>query len=225
MNVHSTCAALGDVPVNGQQENGWGAESVIAVQQETGARGRIVAAARHLFSTQGFHQTSMAELAHEARVSVGAIYRLFKGKADIIEAIVQEDSAGRLEEITELHERVRMGILTIEAALTQIALRALSGGDEALSFEILAEAHRNPEVASMITDLCLHYRSGFRDLVQLINPDLSDIHLNAAEELLLACMFGLGHRNLSSPRLGAPETAALTARMIIDALSGMPPGK
>lgn len=196
---------------------------MIAVQHEGGARWRIVNAARTLFATQGFHQTAMAELAVEAKVSVGAIYRLFKGKAEIIEAIVREDSAARLEEIEHQCEQVKQGLISAETALRQIALRQLSGGEEGLSFEILAEAHRNRDVAAAITGLCSNYRRVFRDLACLINPQLGTIDLDAAEELLLACMFGLGHRNLSGPRLGVEETAALTARMIVASLGGLKP--
>jgi TetR/AcrR family transcriptional repressor of uid operon len=59
-----------------------------AVQHEMGSRERIVSSARHLFATQGFHQTPMSELAVAAGVSVGQIYRLFTGKNAVIQAIV-----------------------------------------------------------------------------------------------------------------------------------------
>jgi AcrR family transcriptional regulator len=48
-----------------------------AVQHEVDGRARILTAARSLFSSKGFHQTSMAQLASAAQVSVGQIYRLF----------------------------------------------------------------------------------------------------------------------------------------------------
>ena len=59
---------------------------MVAVQHEKDGRARIMDAARTLFSSNGFHQTSMAQLATAAQVSVGQIYRLFKGKEDVIEA-------------------------------------------------------------------------------------------------------------------------------------------
>ena len=42
-----------------------------------------------------------------------------------------------------------------------------------------------------------------------------------AEELVLACMFGLGHRTLSCPRLSETETAEVTGRMILSALHAL----
>lgn len=194
-----------------------------AAQHETGSRDRIVAAARHLFSTRGFHQTPMSELAAVAQVSVGQVYRLFKGKNDIICAIVEDNAEEGFEEIEALNEQVKAGALTIEAGFTRLALVALSEVDQALSFEILAEAHRNPDVGATIAALCDRYRSIVRNLASVANPRLSEADLDAAEELLLACMFGLGHRNISAPRLPVDETAIQTARMIVAALRALGP--
>lgn len=47
-------------------------------------RAAIVAAARRCFSRDGFHQTSMPDIAAEAGVSTGAPYRYFAGKDDLI---------------------------------------------------------------------------------------------------------------------------------------------
>ncbi len=47
-------------------------------------RAQIVAAARRCFSRDGFHQTSMPDIAAEAGVSVGAPYRYFAGKEELI---------------------------------------------------------------------------------------------------------------------------------------------
>ncbi|MEU7141567.1 TetR/AcrR family transcriptional regulator [Nocardia sp. NPDC046473] len=47
-------------------------------------RSQIVAAARRCFSRDGFHQTSMPDIAAEAGVSVGAPYRYFASKEEII---------------------------------------------------------------------------------------------------------------------------------------------
>jgi AcrR family transcriptional regulator len=50
----------------------------------------ILDAARDLFSRQGFHKTTMPEIARAAEVSVGLIYYHFTSKADILVAVVQE---------------------------------------------------------------------------------------------------------------------------------------
>ncbi|NGO68549.1 TetR/AcrR family transcriptional regulator [Streptomyces boncukensis] len=56
----------------------------ITAERRAANRSRIVAAARRRFSRDGFDQTSMPDIAAEAGVSVGAPYRYFAGKEEII---------------------------------------------------------------------------------------------------------------------------------------------
>src|SRR3546814_5740230 len=61
-------------------------------------RQRILKAARELFDAKGFHATTTAELATEAAVSIGQIYRLFDNKDDVIIALVEENTKARRSE-------------------------------------------------------------------------------------------------------------------------------
>ena len=157
----------------------------------------------------------MADLAKEANVSVGAIYRSYASKADIILAIILADSARLLGELQDDVEHVRRGEIGIEAAIEQIVLRRLSDKDEALTHEMLAEAHRNHRVASSISDFCVAYKETFADLAKLAHPALSGDELQGVAELLLACMFGLGHRELTRPQLDEATTAKVTAQLTL----------
>lgn len=163
----------------------------------------------------------MSELAQAAEVSVGQIYRLFTGKNAVIQAIVMQDAIGKAAEMQTTNDSVKSGRLSIEDGFIELTRRALSKGDEALSFEIMAEAHRNTEVADTIADLCRGFRRIIRDLACVANPDLSDDGLEGAEEMILAFMFGLGHRTLSRPKLSDDETARLTGRMILAAVRAL----
>jgi len=192
-----------------------------AVQHESAGQKRIVDAARHLYATKGFHRTSMAELAAAADVSVGLIYRLFTDKNALIKALVLEDSEAKEAELRKLTDDVTSGRVTIEAGFDHLARHALAKGDEALSFDIMAEAHRNSDVADTIATLCLGFRSVVRELACVANPLLTSEALDGAEELVLAFMFGLGHRTLSRPRLSEVETARITSQMIIAALKAL----
>lgn len=163
----------------------------------------------------------MSELAHAAEVSVGQIYRIFTGKDAIILAMVTEDAGAKRDELAKICEDARAGRTAIEVAFVELARRALSKGDEALSFEIMAEAHRNPGVADSIGGLCQGFRDVIRELACVANPSLSDTDLEGAEELVLAFMFGLGHRTLSRPQLSEDETARLTGRMMVAAVRAL----
>ncbi|MYT70385.1 MULTISPECIES: TetR/AcrR family transcriptional regulator [unclassified Streptomyces] len=56
----------------------------ITAEKREANRARIVAAARRCFSRDGFHQTSVPDIAAEAGLAVGALYRYFGGKDEII---------------------------------------------------------------------------------------------------------------------------------------------
>ena len=83
-------------------------------------------AARTLFSSNGFHQTSMAQLATAAQVSVGQIYRLFKGKEDVIEALVQADADAWTVKMIALRTRLDASELTIEQTFEPVSYTHLT---------------------------------------------------------------------------------------------------
>src|ERR1700760_4320467 len=56
----------------------------ITEEHRAANRSQIVAAARRCFSRDGFHQPSMPDIAAEAGLSVGAPYRYFASKEEII---------------------------------------------------------------------------------------------------------------------------------------------
>ena len=163
----------------------------------------------------------MSELAVAAGVSVGQIYRLFTGKNAVIQAIVMEDAAAKMGELQTMNDSVKSERFSIEEGFVELARRALSKGDEALSFEIMAEAHRNAGVADSIGGLCQGFRDVISELACVANPALTATELEGAEELVLAFMFGLGHRTLSRPQLSAEETARLTGRMMVAAVRAL----
>lgn len=181
---------------------------------------RIVAAARRLFAEHGFHQTAMADLAREANVSVGAIYRSFDGKADIIHAIVVADTDQMAHDLETLTARARAGTETVFSVIERIILQRVMQKDEALTHEILAEGHRNPEVANTIANFSARYERSFRELACIANPALSGERLEGAVELLLACVFGIGHRSLTHPSLGKEATARVATELIMAAIQG-----
>ncbi len=191
------------------------------MQHEPSGRDRVLNAARDLFTVHGFHQTSMAELAAAAQVSVGQIYRLFKGKEDIIEAIVESDIREREALILGLQKRLDAGEIGIERTFELLLLEGMDNPHEALSFDILAEGFRNPRVGRTIVEMCAQLRKSLGSFACAANPDLSGEALKGAEEIVLASMFGLGHRRLSAPEISPERLAKSAAGMIVAALRSM----
>jgi AcrR family transcriptional regulator len=106
----------------------------------------IIEAAVGCFVAQGFHQTSIRDIASAAGVSLGNLYNHFAGKAELIAEIATLEA----EENTAVLERAeRAG--TAQKALSKflrLYLDLCSDKDGIfLTTEIFAEALRNPEVA------------------------------------------------------------------------------
>jgi len=64
-------------------------EQVIAQPQDT--RTQILNAAQHRFTEQGFHGTSMRQIAADAGIALGGIYNHFPSKENIFEIIFEQN--------------------------------------------------------------------------------------------------------------------------------------
>ncbi|MFB7508760.1 TetR/AcrR family transcriptional regulator [Streptomyces broussonetiae] len=93
-------------------------------------RAEIVAAARRCFSRDGFHQTSMPDIAAEAGVSAGAPYRYFASKEEIILTIAGDAFRMIFEPVQ------RLAAVTDEASIADLATASLT----ALSVETATDA-------------------------------------------------------------------------------------
>lgn len=71
-------------------------------QRSRDALGRIIVAALRLFSESGFDATRVADVAAEAEVPVGTVYKHFADKDALLAAIVEGYRSCRMREIGEL---------------------------------------------------------------------------------------------------------------------------
>lgn len=188
---------------------------MVAAQQRPDGRSRIIAAARNLFASRGFHLTAMSELATEAQVSVGQIYRLFKNKDDIILAIVEDDHREWMVQMTQVRDAAVSGRISPAEAFERLILETLSDEYETLTFEILAEAGRSAGVGARIRQFAGDFRAVLRDLACRANDRLGERDLEAVTELLMATLFGLSGRNLGDHHLDREATASEIARLIM----------
>src|SRR5262245_19256116 len=75
------------------------------VQSESRQRGRpdvILAAAARLFSTRGFHATSMQDIAESVGILKGSLYHHFESKEAILSVIVKEPIARLYRTVEEI---------------------------------------------------------------------------------------------------------------------------
>jgi AcrR family transcriptional regulator len=78
------------------------AESGSRKLQKEATRERVIAAARELFDSQGYHGTTVREIARLAGVSVGSVFTTFGSKGEILSRIMED----RLESLCAELDRV-----------------------------------------------------------------------------------------------------------------------
>ncbi len=110
-------------------------------------RKHIVQAAALCFIDQGFHQTSVRDIAKRANISLGNLYNHFENKTALIAeiaALEAEDLAGVTKALSGAAPPEKRMERFIKAYF-----KAVSGkGNAVLTAEIMAEAMRNPSIAA-----------------------------------------------------------------------------
>ena len=116
-------------------------------------RERLLNAAAEVFAEKGYDRAGVQEIAHRAGFTTGAIYGRFRGKADLLLAAMEAQSADEFEELfaqgrTEGYEG---GDETnVLATVGSHLVTADFDNGQALLLEAFVAARRDPEVASML---------------------------------------------------------------------------
>jgi TetR/AcrR family transcriptional regulator, repressor for uid operon len=122
-------------------------EKTKRVETVEARRRLIIAAAAACFVKQGFHQTSIRDIANRAGISLGNLYNHFKSKS----ALIAEISTLEAEDLSEIHIEISK-VSDPDAALDRFVTLYLAYCGRLdhviLSAEIVAEALRNPTIAS-----------------------------------------------------------------------------
>jgi AcrR family transcriptional regulator len=115
-------------------------------------RQQILAAARSCFQRNGFHNTSMQDVITEAGLSVGAVYRYFRSKDDLITAIAATELQGADQMFDELEsdEPPLPLIDAMDRVLTFVDAQTGSDGMFPLALQVWAEAQRDPVLADFV---------------------------------------------------------------------------
>lgn len=170
---------------------------VVPSERAQKQRERILEAARLCFVKRGFHGASIADIAAEAGMSPGLMYRYFENKNSIIKAIIDrqlEFGRKKLEEIRSADDLVQ-GII---AAIEQWHSGSADQMSAPLFLEISAEAMRDPEIAAAVQEADTLIKNHLRDAMQRTASSKSLFQerrrANARVMLLLSVVEGLAIR-------------------------------
>jgi AcrR family transcriptional regulator len=99
-------------------------------------RKRILLAARHLIARGGFREASIAAVAGEVGLSIGAIYRYFPSKADLFVELLTEAVSREIQILRKIIDSPGSATERLRAAVESFASRALQGPHLAYAFII-----------------------------------------------------------------------------------------
>jgi len=128
-------------------------------------RAHILAAAERAFVRYGFHAATMSQVADEAAMSAGNLYRYFPSKEAIVEGLCLADQVKRSDNFAALAS-ARDLKAAMRAALREHVLGA-PREKARMVVEIWAESGRNPRVAEFTHQLDADVLQGMEELVEL----------------------------------------------------------
>lgn len=177
-------------------------------------RRRILDAAQKCFIARGFHAGSIGDIAAEAEISQGLMYRYFANKRALILALIERQLSHDRASISDLPEPSNLvdGLLVCYQHWAHgevLSIHSNTIASVALYAEINAEAHRDPTLAEVLrrqdrqTSSALHARLRERDIERGNAVNERDI---AHRTLLLRVLVeGLAMRAVRDPEL-EPDT-------------------
>jgi AcrR family transcriptional regulator len=140
-------------------------------QQRQARRDQILHAARELFTTNGFHDTSMDDIIAAAGMSSGGVYGYFPGKDAIIAAIAQQVVGGITATVNDVlkTEPVPPLAAVLRRLIAQIDI--LADGPGRLALQVWGEAQRDPVIAALAAAEGANVRTAVLELVRRAHAD------------------------------------------------------
>lgn len=174
-------------------------------------RRQILDAARACFMRNGFHATSMQDVIAEAGLSVGAVYRYFKSKNEIVAAIAEETIGAANGALAAVADE---GLPLAEAMDRAIhVIHAQTGPDGLIrvALPVWAEALRDPVLAEFVGKTYERLRGNFVRIAQNAQR-AGELDADADPEGVGSVLFGLmpGYA-LQRVLMGKPEPGEYVA--------------
>ena len=142
----------------------------VSAEHLAARRQQILDAARRCFVTDGFHATSMQQVISQAGLSVGAVYRYFPSKSDLIVGIAEQMAqhiAAQLQAIADAPERSLVEVM--ESAVGVVDDNTGPDGALPMAVQVWSEAQRDPVL---------------RDLARTIYSQIVDVYVRIAERAI-----------------------------------------
>lgn len=178
-------------------------------------RDHIAVAAERAFVRHGFHAATMQQVAEEAGMSAGNLYRYYASKEALVEGICFLDQHERVSAFHALaHSDDLLG--TLEAMLRENVLTK-PRHKTVLFLEITAEAARNPRIAEMIRTNDVEVIEGLAGLVEVAKANgqaAAELDAHFAARLMFTYVGGLFRRRALDEHFDVEAEVAMTTALM-----------
>jgi len=195
--------------------------SVLERAPDSDRRDHIIAAAQRAFVRHGFHAATMQQVAEEAGMSAGNLYRYFPSKEAIVQGLCEFDQRQRSAAFATLLDSDSV----LETLATMLGEHLLAKPRErAMMFvEITAEAAHNPRIAEMSLAIDASVRRGLATLVEKAKANgeaAASVDPNFASRVIFTLVGGLFKRRALEPDFDPSVEAAMTLGVLEALFSG-----
>ncbi|MEO3743910.1 TetR/AcrR family transcriptional regulator [Plantactinospora sp. B5E13] len=155
-------------------------------------RQQILDAAWRCFLRNGFHATSMQDVINEAGLSVGAVYRYFRSKHELVTSIAESvlDGADELFGALAAAEHPPPLLEVADRALEFVDSQLGPDGAFRLAVQVWSESLRDPALADFVSRMYAGFRGHFVTLARRAR-EAGELPPDADPEAVGAVLFGL----------------------------------
>ncbi len=133
-------------------------------------RPQIIEAALKVFARKGYRKVTMPDIAREAGLSIGGVYWYFKGKDEIVQAMMEDVFQ---KDLSALDLLIKEGSSSVQRLKSFVAAYVENYNEaqwmNSIGIEFYGESVHNPKAQVFIQDYLSRYR---RALVQLIEQGI-----------------------------------------------------
>jgi AcrR family transcriptional regulator len=155
-------------------------------------RDQILEAATRCFARNGFHATSMQDVIREAGLSVGAVYRYFKSKDELVRAIAERNVGqlgAALEELGRHEPPLPVGEV-MERVLGLVEPLLVPQGVANIALQVWTESLRDAELSTFVRATYGRLRAAFATVVARAR-DAGQLPAEVDAEALGTALFSL----------------------------------
>jgi TetR/AcrR family transcriptional repressor of uid operon len=202
-----------------------GAAAIYPIETPAGRdgdrRAQILAAAERAFLREGFHAASMQDVAAEAGMSPGNLYRYFRSKEAIVAGLCacdQEELAANIRTLVSCGDPLSGIEVMLRRHLVEEPRERFQ-----MIVEIWAEATRNPAIAELCLGIDAHVRGGLAQVVESakgLGVAAADVDVDFVVRTIMTIVIGLFKRRAHEPEFDGNAELALALAVIKAVMRG-----